>query len=127
MAALDMNFALQAKEQLEQTMARIHDVNGQVASMIDQMGDIAAAVAGNVDAAVQGLQFQDVTNQLLGHVQRRTRVLDLVLRELAALVDEAAGSQAAVDELERALEQAHALGTRNPVAQAGMHAGDVDL
>jgi methyl-accepting chemotaxis protein len=121
-AALDMNLALQVKDNLERTMAQIHGVNGNVAAMIDRMGEIAGEVAASVDASVQSLQLHNVATQLLGDVQRRTQALDLLLEKLSAL----SGGQADAQGLQQAIEPVRALASRSPVAQAGMSAGDVD-
>jgi hypothetical protein len=89
------------------------------------MGEVASEVAASLDAAVEGLQFEDVSGQLLGLVQRRTQALDLLLAKLAALG--AGGDEAAARELEDALDQARELTAGGTLAQKGMGDGDVDL
>jgi len=128
MASKDMNFALQAKERTESTMRKIANVNAGVARTVEEIGVIARALARDVDTSVRGLQFQDITSQLIEHVQRRTHAVDLLVHKLA----DAATPQDARDglveaELRNTLEQARTLTARNPVSQTGISAGEVDL
>jgi methyl-accepting chemotaxis protein len=120
MASQDMNFALQAKERVEATMREIQALNQGVAEMIAEIGTIAERVSHDVDASVRGLQFQDITAQLLEHIERRARAVELIVQRLSRDPGEAGALRAA-------LEEARALTARNPVAQTGLAAGSVDL
>jgi len=77
-ASKDMNFTLQAKQQVDQTMREVEQINEHMTQGVARMGQIASAVECNVDASVTALQFQDKVNHLLGHVTRRVEALGLV-------------------------------------------------
>lgn len=97
----------------------------------------AERAASNVNSAVTALQFRDVVGQKLGHVRRELEALEQLMqrvRELSAAQAEAAMASgrarasahfaAQVQGLLLELEQVKAA---NPVQQALMHAGEVDL
>ena len=122
MASTDMNFALAAKARVEITMQEIAAVNTGVAALVDEIGGIARSLGRDVDDSVRRLQFHDMTAQLLEHVQRRAKAIELLLGRL--------GSQTArtgsVDLL-AALEQSHGMTARTPGSQSTAGAGDIPL
>lgn len=131
MASKDMNFALQAKERVEFTMREIAGVNAGVARMVDEIGTIAKGLSNEVDASVRSLQFQDITSQLIEHVQRRAHAVDLLVQKLSTVATHGQGGarlgHEAAGELRSSLEQARAMTARNPVSQTSVSAGEVDL
>lgn len=131
MASKDMNFALQAKERVEFTMREIAGVNAGVARMVDEIGSIAKSLSNDVDASVRTLQFQDITSQLIEHVQRRAHAVDLLVQKLSTVATHgptgARPGHETAGELRSTLEQARAMTARNPVSQTSVSAGEVDL
>lgn len=131
MASKDMNFALQAKERVESTMREIAGVNAGVARMVDEIGGIAKSLSNDVDASVRSLQFQDITSQLIEHVQRRAHAVDLLVQKLSTVATHGQGgarpSHETAGELRASLEQARTMTARNPVSQTSVSAGEVDL
>jgi methyl-accepting chemotaxis protein len=70
-ASMDMNFALQSKQRVQETMVKLEHVNektGQVALEIDGR---AGQVAHEVNVAITALQFQDLTSQILDQAEAR--------------------------------------------------------
>jgi len=121
MASTDMNFALTAKARVETTMQEIAAVNAGVAELVDEIGSLARSLSQDVDDSVRRLQFQDITTQLLEHVQRRAGAVQLIIGSLAH-----AREQGGTD-LHAVLAQARAMTARNPVSQSSVGAGDIDL
>lgn len=93
--------------------------------------------ASNVNGAVTALQFRDVVGQKLGHVRRELEALEQLMQRVRELSAAQAGAATAggrarapaqfaaqVQALLLELEQVKAA---NPVQQALMHAGEVDL
>lgn len=120
MASTDMNFALTAKARVETTMQEIAAVNTGVAQLVDEIGGLARSLTQDVDDSVRRLQFQDITTQLLEHVQRRANAVELIVGSLAR-AREGNGDLSAV------LEQARSMTARNPVSQSDVGAGEIDL
>jgi methyl-accepting chemotaxis protein len=128
MASTDMNFALTAKARVAETMQEIAVVNSGVAELVDQIGGLASNLTQDVDNSVRSLQFQDITTQLLEHVQRRANAVELIVKTLSAVstqTDRSAQTQAG--DLTAVLVQARSMTARNPVSQSSVGAGDVDL
>ncbi len=71
LAERDMSFALHSKQQIEEMMTSLQATNTQIVGVVDQMGDISTQVGARVNTAVRALQFQDMSDQLLNHLQKR--------------------------------------------------------
>ncbi len=128
-ASMDMNFALESKKRVHDTMVRISQINQSMTESAQAINTHAEHVAQGVNTAVTALQFQDVTNQLVEHVQVRIDSGAGIARELAAIVHEDRS-------LESGLRQARArlhiladpaVSQSPPVKQKSMESGDIEL
>ena len=114
-ASMDMNFALTSKQRVEDTMARIEKMNGNMVSAAQHIDEHAGQVGMEVNAAVTALQFQDMTSQLIGHAQTRIEALHVAANESAkAFANTESGSKG----LEQARQRMHALAEMDPVKSA---------
>ena len=142
MASQDMNFALEAKKKVDESMLSVQEVNTGLGRAVEQISAIAARVESDVNQAVTSLQFQDMVTQLLEHVKRRCAALDEVLVLLGRVPAQAGtahpGSQglsaagaatarAAASAVVQALDRLRQVGERNPVRQQQMSPGAVQL
>ncbi len=138
MASRDMNFALQSKNKVQDTMHEIRHLNQEMEETIGQLSGIAGEVKENVQLAVRSLQFQDMSTQLLNHINGRIGNMSAMIRGVAEIPmnDEACGAETRDDCLRRlqlfhqAIERAAFIirqSAHNPVAQAQMESGDVEL
>jgi len=128
MASTDMNFALTAKARVAATMQEIAVVNAGVAELVDEIGGLAGSLTQDVDTSVRSLQFQDITTQLLEHVQRRASAVELIVKSLSSVGTPAdQDAEARAEDLTAVLAQARSMTARNPVSQSSVGAGDVDL
>jgi len=141
MASQDMNFALQSKQHVEEMMGGVQQVNQSMAEAARDLAAITREIEQNVNTAVTTLQFQDMVTQLVGHVKRRVDALNGVSEKITLLAawlaaeqpaaaeapQRAQGLQKACEELHGLLEQVRQATIRNPVRQASMASGDVEL
>ncbi|MCW5619934.1 MAG: hypothetical protein KIS79_02355 [Burkholderiales bacterium] len=128
MASTDMNFALTAKARVETTMQEIAVVNVRVAQMVDEIGGLATSLTQDVDDSVRSLQFQDITSQLLQHVQRRASAVELIAQTLSNMNAQGVRNvEEQAEELNAVLAEARTMTAHNPVSQSNVGAGDVDL
>ena len=127
MASQDMTFAMQAQSRVETTMALISQVNQRIAVTVQELGQIAERVTADVHASVRTLQFEDITSQLVVHLERRTATLrDLV--DSMASVALAHGEQPSLhSQLEQQLLALKGLAGSNPVGKSALDSGSVDL
>jgi methyl-accepting chemotaxis protein len=135
-ASKDMNFTLQAKQQVDQTMDEVQTINERMSSGIARMGEIARHLERDVDASVTALQFQDMVTQLLGHLNRRVEALGMMNDALADVAQRCVGSDVvrtdpriaeALSQCARIVGEAREHAAHNPVTQTGMGSGDVEL
>ncbi len=138
MASKDMNFALQSKTRVQNMMENVSGINLKMSSTVEQLSAIANKVEGDVRVAVTSLQFQDLSTQLLSHIQGRVEAIEAMLGKVALISVDENGSvddpaddsslrlmrfQQAIDEAAETIRQLK----HNPVSQEHMSAGDIDL
>ena len=139
MAAQDMNFALQSKQDVEQAMQNVEDLNRHTSQTVAELNQIAGVMESSVNQAVVSLQFQDMVTQLITHVSNRLGELQGVMAEIggAGRVAGAASSGLQPDQVERLraqlasatamLDSIHHVIENNPVKQQGFASGGVEL
>ncbi|PWB58814.1 MAG: chemotaxis protein [Nitrosomonadales bacterium] len=138
MASKDMNFALQSKTRVQAMMDNISAINDKMALTVDQLSEIANSVAEDVRVAVTSLQFQDMSTQLLSHIQSRVETIESMLGKIAMVsmdgndkIDNPADDsrlriqrfQQAIDEATETIQKMK----HNPVSQEQVSAGDIEL
>lgn len=68
-ASLEMNQALDAKDNLDKMMSELEKVSRSVATSLDVSSNISASIQSDVENAVMALQYEDMVLQLVLHVQ----------------------------------------------------------
>jgi methyl-accepting chemotaxis protein len=128
-ASMDMNFALQSKSRLQDTMIRLEQINTETSHAILRIDELAGRVNDEVNTAVQALQFQDLTSQLVGQTQKRLATMEEIISGMDLAMhdinDIATGLPAAHQRIREAVRKATERGT--PVRQVSMQSGDIEL
>lgn len=130
LASQDMTFALESKQRVESVVGGLERLHQRRQLSIETLGESVGRVNTAVAHAVTSLQFQDMTSQLIGHVQRRIGNIDGVMKAVHGLTQGAAQGRAtehharAVDD---ALERLLVANTNNPVAQHAFREGEIEL
>ncbi len=140
MAAQDMTFALQSKQQVESAMSSVEQLNKQTGQTVGELQKIAVAMEQNVGQAIVSLQFQDMVTQLIGHVSKRLDELHQITREMegvSSFIESGAASgftpqqadslRLGLDAVRLRLDQIHDNTKNNPVRQDGFTDGEVEL
>ena len=141
MASQDMTFALTSKQHVDEMMAEAKQVNLTMAAAAQELAVITRGVETNVNTAVTTLQFQDMVTQLLEHVRRRMEALTGVADKVTALATDLSASAMSAsdqdertlglrrmcDELLQLLANVQRATIRNPVRQASMATGDIEM
>ncbi len=140
MAAQDMTFALQSKQQVESAMSSVEQLNRQTGQTVGELQKIAVAMEQNVGQAIVSLQFQDMVTQLIGHVSKRLDELHQITREMegvSSFIESGAASgftpqqadslRLGLDAVRLRLDQIHDNTKNNPVRQDGFTDGEVEL
>ena len=137
MAAQDMTFALQSKQDVEQAMNNVEVLNRQTSMVMIELNQISGAMEASVSQAIMSLQFQDMVTQLISHVSNRLGELKAVTDELGSAgqsAERAALDADAIDRMKSQLERAVSMlegithvTENNPVKQEGFASGGVEL
>jgi len=135
MASMDMNFALDAKTRLDNTLQHVQQANQKMSCVIVKQNEISGRVDQVVGAAVISLQFQDMVGQLLGHSRLRLDTMQDAWQRIIGLAQrEQQGGRLVAGEIERANQEivavfarAEAVSARKPVRQEKMESGDIEL
>jgi methyl-accepting chemotaxis protein len=129
-ASRDMNVALQSKRRVGQMMEEIGVVHGEMQQTAGQLALRTEQLEQEVNAAVTSLQFQDMVTQLLAHVGKRVDGMSAVTRAARPLADPAlqpAAIETANAALDAEIHAARDSTAKNPVTQASMQTGDIEL
>jgi methyl-accepting chemotaxis protein len=134
-AAKDMNVAIKAKGNVDEMLVHISGINRNTTSTLDQLAKIGRQVQGSVDTAVRGLQFEDLTRQLVEYIGSeigtvRTLIDSMSDPERSSRADIRTRLQSAIEQQSVLLGNARAHQSRPPgrvVLQESMAAGDVEL
>jgi methyl-accepting chemotaxis protein len=129
-ASRDMNVALQSKRRVGEMMEEIGVVHEEMQQTARQLALRTEKLEAEVNAAVTSLQFQDMVTQLLAHVGKRVDGMSAVTRSARPLADPAlqlAAIPAANAALAAEIVTAREATAKNPVTQASMQTGDIEL
>jgi methyl-accepting chemotaxis protein len=128
-ASMDMNFALESKHRVQDTMKRISEINLAMTESARAINSHADRVASGVNTAVTALQFQDMTSQLIVHTQERIDHGLSVADELASAISREQDLLGGIRQArERLHSQAQTVANRpHPVKQENMNSGDIEL
>lgn len=135
MASLDMNFALESKSKMDQTLAHVNAMNKNMVKVIEDQRTIAGEVEQVVGRAVTSLQFQDMVGQLIQHTHTRVSSMETAWQRLGEWASEAQQGQAASperisqmrQEINDIFNEAERLSERSPVRQDKLESSDIDL
>jgi hypothetical protein len=101
-------------------------VDTPVSLLLAQHAVLADQIETQISAAVRSLQFQDMCSQILSHTANRVAALELALAGIDA--EEVPSGQAAHDGAPaRTTAEVIEFPRSRPVAQHGMHPGEVEL
>jgi methyl-accepting chemotaxis protein len=129
-ASRDMNVALQSKRRVGEMMEEIGGVHEEMQQTARQLALRTEKLEAEVNAAVTSLQFQDMVTQLLAHVGKRVDGMSAVTRSARPLADPAlqpGAIPAANAALAAEIHAAREATAKNPVTQASMQTGDIEL
>lgn len=130
LAGQDMTFALESKQRVESVVRGLETLHQRRQRSIETLGESVERVDSAVATAVTSLQFQDMTSQLIGHVQLRIGNVDEVMkaaRELSEAAAQGRATEGHARRVDEVLEQLRAADSKNPVAQHAFREGEIEL
>lgn len=129
-ASIDLDAAEQSRKRITDLWTSIRALNEKVVSRSSQVSDISVRIQEHVHVGIISLQFEDITRQLLEHMQKRLKVLEEVTPELLTsaltITDTRERNQSLQSLVDRMSQQICRLDNKS-VTQQGISTGTVDL
>lgn len=128
-ASLDLNFASESRQSVQDTMDRLQHINGEIAATVSHIDTLSETVSREVDTAVRALQFQDMTSQALTHTTRRLESVREIVASLERLLLDQGGDQRHLPGMRERIQAViqEAENRFNPVDQKNIRAGAVEM
>lgn len=134
-ASKDMNITISSKAKIDKMMADIAVINNKVSQSIDEVSRLNIRIEGSVNDAVRGLQFEDMSRQLIEYMQKNIQYFQAMVDEVTIgmgvfkTADAGNWENQLHDGVQRLQEmkqqwRAH---TTKVVSQASVDEGDVEL
>lgn len=135
MASKDMNVAITSKANIDNMMAHIAKMNTDMASKIVQVSGMTDQIEMNVGNAVRGLQFEDMSRQLVEHLAQNTQHFQALSDEvrIGLGVFKTSDQSGWASELKEGISRLDdmkkqwGMKEKKAVSQASMEVGDTEL
>lgn len=135
MASKDMNITISSKAKIDKMMSDISVMNSKVSRSIDEVSKLNTRIEHSVNDAVRGLQFEDMSRQLIEYLQSNIQNFQALIDEINVglgvfkTTDTASWESQineGIDRLREMKEQWRAK-TNKAVSQSSVDEGDVEL
>jgi len=139
LAASDLTLTMNSKNRMDDVMSEIENANELIGIELKVVSGISSEITGSVELALQSIQFEDMTNQLLMHVDKRMQTLkslseaSLSIKNNFNLVKKESVSLNIIDHIDNyreIMKEANQLTEKtlnNPVQQDSMDNGEIEL
>ena len=71
MASSDLTLTMNSKGRMDELMGEMEDTNQKVSLELQQVSSFSEDINAGVNVALRSLQFEDMTSQLIGHMEKR--------------------------------------------------------
>ncbi|MAR92362.1 MAG: chemotaxis protein [Pseudomonadales bacterium] len=85
-ASMDLNDAINAKGHVDDMLQGLEQTNQQVSATMDRLNGLNSEVNGHVNRAVQAMQFEDITTQVITQITRELEHLDRINHQLGQVL-----------------------------------------
>ena len=135
MASKDMNIAITSKANIDNMMAQIGEMNDAMAANILKVSTMTDQIESNVGNAVRGLQFEDMSRQMIEHLTDNTQHFQALSDEvkIGLGVFKTSDQSAWLKELDAGItrlddmKKQWGMKEKKAVSQASMDAGEAEL
>jgi methyl-accepting chemotaxis protein len=132
MASKDLSMAISSKKRVDNMLEHVAEVNQAVEEGLSAAEQVSAKIQSSVGVAVRSLQFEDITTQLLAHIENRLNSLAKVQHVLNTEVQVLLGSDADREQVNEFKERISSLlnqhnSKADSVTQEDVSVGEVEL
>jgi len=129
-ASLDMNAAIEGKGAIDQMLGQIETLNVKTESILGDLSEASSGINKEINNSMRALQFEDIVNQLSGHISLRLEHIHEVAvfshNQVANASDEQSLRRVA-NELTELRDRFHTQNIAKKVEQVSMDEGDIEL
>jgi methyl-accepting chemotaxis protein len=129
-ANLDLNQAIEGKIHVDKMLEEIELINTSTESILLLLKENADEINKEINVSIQALQFEDIVNQLAGHIQKRLEHINEVAvishTEIWSAKNDVELNQVAI-RLSELRSRFHAQNISQKVEQNSMQEGDIEL
>jgi methyl-accepting chemotaxis protein len=133
MSSRDMNVAIKSKDNVDAMFKKAENVNNVVAEKLKDVNMVTSKINQDVGVAVRSLQFEDMANQLLQHINSRvaqieeaSSMLQTSIHQLANFGTRSEAYDAYYEHVQQVTDKMNA-SLRSKVTQDSVSEGSVDL
>jgi len=76
MASSDLSLSMNSKNRMDELMIEMEQMNQKVANELQQVSTFSEEISNGVNVALRSLQFEDMTSQLINHMENRLDAID---------------------------------------------------
>jgi methyl-accepting chemotaxis protein len=139
LAAGDLTLVMKSRNRMDEMMSELEHTNVQIGDELQAVSTIASEITNDVEIALQSMQFEDMTNQLIEHMKKRVETLrgfstaQSSLRHDFNIVkrsDIAMQLEEHIGHLRSTMANAHEISEKtilNPVHQESMDDGEIEF
>lgn len=139
MASSDLTLTMNSQNRMDDMLIELEETNTKISDELQHVSGISTEISNDVGLALQSMQFEDMTKQLLEHLHSRVDTLrgfsnasSLLRKDINDVNNHNTTLQfdEHIDYLHSTMSTAHALSEKtlnNPVHQKNMNAGEIDL
>lgn len=133
LASRDMTIAIQSKDRVDAMLVKAEIMNEMVEEGLKEITGISGSIHINVGTAVRSLQFEDMANQLLGHIFDRTQQIEQISDELIHVLRAVPVSSTNAEQLESFYDKIQQVVEKmnehinRAVEQQNINEGEIDL
>lgn len=129
-ASLDINSVIESRLNIDSMLYRIEEFNKKSESALQSLNQDSKVIGEEVNASIRALQYEDIINQLVGHIQCRLNHIN----EVAVVAHTDVSQANSIPDLHSVAERLssmrkdfHAQNLSSKVVQDSMDEGDIDL
>lgn len=131
MASMDMNKAIAYKEDVDNIFVQILELNATTQKGLDNIGNTAEMIDGEVNNSIRALQYEDIVSQLSTHIHERLHHVNELSGMLGQVMRAEDKSDEEIENLKRKLSESKNYNQRQHkehiVGQQSMDEGDIEL
>lgn len=129
-ASLDLNAAIEGKVAIDEMLLKIETVNADAEDILHKLVGMSKSIHNEVSNSIRALQFEDIVNQLSGHIGQRLQHINQIATVSHSRVGGArdlSDLSATMNELLVMREDFRGQNIERKVTQSSMDEGDIEL